>query len=136
MGYESRLIVVDRLEYEDMDDSICVYGDEIAQIDLSKMGAEKVDGKMFFDIFSKEIDFDLPYKVVGDRYEEWTTDHAAYRKDDYGNVCRWAAIDDVVDWLEMADMDYRRARVALAILKGIQANASGFGQLIVVHYGY
>lgn len=129
MGYESRLIVVEREDY----DNGYVFGDEIMQIDLSKMGYDRVDGRCFTDIFKNEIDFNLYMMRSG--YED-SDDPNRERKDAYGAICKWATIDAVIEWLEKADMDYRRAKTCLSVLKALKEHEKDYANICVVHYGY
>lgn len=45
MGYESKIIVVERHVHDNPDGGTWVYGSEIARFDLSKMGYEQVWGQ-------------------------------------------------------------------------------------------
>lgn len=129
MGYDSRIIVVDKRErglqkqYH--------FADEIMQFNLCCMGNEMVDGKLFYDIFTREIDFPLYCVAHDDRlYSD-----EELRQDRYGEVCKWATLDEVIAWLTVAEVDYRRARTLLEVLKGIKRNESEYEQLCVVHFG-
>ena len=133
MGYESRLIVVDRWETEEVSRKFA-FGDTLVRIDLCKMGYDLVDGKGFTEIFTDKIDFNLYEESFND--EEYEADKDAYKKDRYGDWCKMTDLDTVIEWLEKANMDYRRARLCLAILKDIKANEQDYGDIRVVHYGY
>lgn len=128
MGYESKVIVVDRQQYKDW-----VYGDEILRFDLSKMGYEEVMGRTFKGVFRNEIDFDLYYTGVRDE------DGVASRREDmYGEVCKWATLDEVIFWLENSETgkEYRRAKTLLGVLRGLKAEEGEWEQVCVVHFGY
>lgn len=131
MGYDSRIIVVDRSEVEPYEGKKVVFGDEIFQFNLRGMGSDEVGGKLFYDIFTNEIDFPLyfvPYTEDGASDEE-------LRKDRYGKVCKWATLDEVISWLTVAEVDYRRAKTLLEVLKGIKRNEDEYDNLVVVHFG-
>lgn len=129
MSYESRMIVVDRYEF----DNGHVWGEEIFRFNLCAMGYDLVNGKSFCDIFDTDIDFDVYGRSCElDRDE----DKDAYRKDCYGKICGMTTIDKVIEWLEKADMDYRRAKSFLAALKGFKESESDYGDIRVVHFGY
>ena len=105
----------------------------IQRFNLCAMGYDLVNGKSFCDIFDTEIDFD----VYGRSHElDRDEDKYAYRKDCYGKICGMTTIDKVIEWLEKADMDYRRAKSFLAALKGFKENESDYGDIRVVHFGY
>ena len=114
MGYESKLIVVERAEVW----KGYIIGTEIAEFNLCSVNWNPGD------VFSKEIDFDI------------YVDGESTRDDKYGKTCRMADIDDVVDVLEeMAAKDnYRRFAPAIALLKGFEQQR--WDDLKVVHYGY
>lgn len=128
MGYESKVIIVDRNPFEGW-----TYGDEIARFDLSKMGYERVNGFMFREIFKNEIDFDLFY--TGVHGEE---DNVRNREDMYGDTCCWAEVEDVIEWLENSETgkEYRRAKLLLDFLKVLEEHEDEWEQLVVVHFGY
>ena len=138
MGYESKLYIVDRNEYENFKGTAKnVYGDVIATYDLSKMG----DGD-FYALFTKDIDFDLTdnylydSKVSAEKGEDYYT-MVEDNRDCYGDLCKYAEIDDVIAYLEnyMTTKDYyRRVAPLLALLKGL--NKEDWTNLVVVHYGY
>lgn len=129
MGYESKIIVVERHVHDTPDGETWVYGSEIARFDLSKMGYEKVWGADFPDMFTEPIDFDL-YNMGGD--SETT------REDCYGEHCKWAALVDIIEWLEQSETgkEYRRAKLFLDFCKALQSHKDEYGQIVLVHYGY
>lgn len=138
MGYESRVFVIERHEYDMPNGSKWVFGDELARFDLSKMGYEIVDNKYFSDVFKTEIDFDLHDIGEDPNAEEYNEED--YRFDRYGAHCKWATIDQVLHWLENSEVlqveHYRRAVMLYDALKMFKAHEADFGQLVVVHYGY
>ena len=125
MGYDSRIIVVDKSNVVEG------YAKELCQFSLCAMGCDTVDGKLFYDIFTNEIDFDLSY--MHRDVDGWDDD--IFRRDRYGKSCKWTTLDAVITWLTTADVDYRRARTLLEVLKGIKKNESEYEQICVVHFG-
>lgn len=130
MGYESKIIIVDRKAH----DGGFVFGDELARLDLSKMGYDLFDGKMFRDLFSTPIDFDLNVnssdEVVPDSF---------YREDRYGEHCKYTTdIDGVIEWLERSEEHdhYRRAALFLDFLRVLKTHQGEYNQICLVHYGY
>ena len=130
MGYESKIIVVERFK-PDMTDGKG-YGDEIARFDLSKMGYETVDGIPFRGVFHTPIDFDL-YGM----YREIEKD-SDYYTDCYGEHCKWATIEEVKAWLEKSEVlkTYRRAKLFYDFLCALEQRQSDFRQIVLVHFGY
>ncbi len=118
MGYESRIIVVDR-----HDQGHFVFAEKLAEIKMSKMGY----GNGWREMFSKPVD----YKLFIDSCNEDTD------KDCYGEHLKSTNIQTVVDWLETEIQNgnkYRRLQVLLSLLKGF--DESQWTELQVVHYGY
>lgn len=131
MGFESRIIVVERTEAKPGDGGVriigtYVFGDELVSIDLCKMGDEEVDGKSFRDLFDKEIDFDL--FVDGERT----------RKDKYGDVCKYTDISTVFSWLRESNTgkEYRRAKMLSRLLTALKESEPDYKEVCLVHYGY
>ena len=128
MGYESKIIFVDRHEYS----SGSVYGQEISIWDMCKMGWYEFNGKSFKDIFTIPIDFDL--NLNGDVWGEKA------RIDSYGEHCKYTTINVVIEWLEhyVEKVNYRRAELLLAFLYIMkeQINNGKWNEICVVHYGY
>ena len=114
MGYESKIIVVERVELWNN----YIVGDTIAEFKLSAVVWNPEE------VFPEEIDFDLC--VSGE----------VTREDKYGKTCRMADIDDVVKVLEsMAEKyNYRRFAPVISLLKGFEQQR--WDSLKVVHYGY
>ena len=135
MGYESKIIIVHRIESEKADGGKYVYGDEIARFDLCKMGWSEVRGVSFPGLFKNEIDFSL-YNVNehDDPEKEYPERH--YREDAYGEICKWASADKVIYWLEKSNVtkEWCRARLLLNFLKSLQSE--NLSNICVVHYGY
>lgn len=114
MGYESKLIIVDRHVW----DSGYAFAEMIAEFRMCCLPWNHRE------IFKTPIDFDL---YVGCE---------AVRKDCYGEHCKMAKPEVVVDALEkMArEEDYRRYNPIIQMLKGFDSNQ--WEDLEVVHYGY
>ena len=135
MGYESKIVVIDRREHEATGKHPAwVYGSEIARFDLSKMGYERVDGKEFREVFSAPIDFDL--YVANDDGEIHPDEY--WREDCYGEHCKMASVDDVLQWLEKSEVlkEYRRAKLFYDFLRVLKEHENEYQQIVLVHYGY
>lgn len=125
MGYESKLIVVDRCELEAPNGSTWVFADEIAIFDLDKMGYDNHD---FYDAFKEEIDFKV---FVDSRDEETDTDC-------YGDKIKsadWEALLAALKRIEAED-HYRRLPPVIAMLEAFYAARDEWHDLRVLHYGY
>lgn len=135
MGYESKIVVVERITCEYPNGKSFVIGDEIARFDLCKMGYEKVSGKVFWKVFTTPIDFDI---YLNTEQPEKDYDPEYWRTDCYGDHCTWATVDDVIDWLEQSESakTYRRAKLFLDFCKALKAQESDYKQICLVHYGY
>lgn len=76
MGYESKIIIVERHEHEKLDGTLLPYGDDIACFDLSKMGYEQVNGKAFPAVFTNEIDAEYTsLRLCEDCARAWLAEH-------------------------------------------------------------
>jgi len=117
MGYESKLIVVERSEHKDIN---WIYGEVIAEFKLSCLPWDFDHRK----VFTEPIDFDL-----------WDGDEKT-REDKYGEHCGMAHVSEVVKALEQLaeNEDYRRYAPCIALLKGF--DESQWKDLRVVHWGY
>ncbi len=115
MGYESKIIIVNRVEPTW---SELAFAEVIAEFKLCCVGYE------FKEAFTEPIDFEL---YVGD---------TATQTDCYGELCKMADVDDVINALEaLAKKEsYRRFAPAIGLLKGF--NVDEWDDLKVVHYGY
>lgn len=115
MGYESKMYIMERYEINGNANGI-----EVATFDLCKMGW----GNGFLELFDEEID-----------YEIWDGDEHS-REDLYGDVCKFAPVGKVIEWLrnEVKHNDYRRLRPFLGLLEGF--DESQWSDLQVVHYGH
>ena len=118
MGYESKVIIVERVEFG----SGHVAGIEVAQVNMCKMGY----GNGFHELFDTPIDFDL-----------YGMDDEPTREDEYGDHCGMTNIGTLVDWLREAveHDDYRRLKPLLGLLEGFDVNQWN-DELVAVHYGY
>lgn len=143
MGYDSKIIIVDRREHKDKDGNlVCVYGAEIAQFDLCKMGYNKypVDNydvlRSFRELFTIPIDFDLSVQNE-DSNKEYPAEY--WREDMYGEHCKYTTdIKSVMAWLRQSEEHehYRRASLLLDFLASLLNHAHDWAQLCLVHYGY
>ena len=125
MGYESKLIIINRTTWKGWDPLATKYvnyafGEEIATFKLSCMG-NNFNHK---EIFSTPIDFDL------------YSDGEATREDCYGEHCGMAHLADVIEVLHefAAKDDYRRLMPCISLLNGF--DESRWDELVVVHWGY
>lgn len=118
MGYESKLIVVNRFRDSD------IFGEVIAEINLSCMGNE------FFvdDVFTKELG-----KMCVILHGEAVT------RDCYGKPLKYAEVDDVLRVLYKCEAEehYRRTQIAIRCLECFR-NSTDWAddKIAVVHYGY
>ena len=135
MGYESKIVIAERSENKTPNGKTLVWGNEIARFDLSKMGWDEVNGKSFPALFTHEIDFDI--YINPEQYDKIMPDNY-FREDMYGDICKWASVDTVIDWLEASGVanTYRRAKLFLGFLRVLRDQRKDYGQLCVVHYGY
>ena len=121
MGYESRVFIVNRVEFTNLRNETHVWGEKIAEIDMSKMY------RGFPDLFTKEID----YELYIDSAEE------SRREDCYGDIMTYTDCKTVIDYLEELianGENYRRLTLLLGLLKGI--DESQWDNIQVVHFGY
>lgn len=121
MGYESRVLIVNRCEIETKDGKSYVWGEKIADIKMCKM----YDG--FTNLFDKKID----YGLYIDNADETT------QTDKYGDVMTYTDCKTVIEYLQnLIDEgeDYRRLTILLGLLNGI--NEAQWDDIQVVHYGY
>ena len=121
MGYESRIFIMDRNTYKGIDGNDHSWAEQIAMVNMCKMGYDSG----FHELFTEPID----YKIFID--EEHDVD-----EDCYGEHLKSATVQAVIDWLEkeIETDDYRRLPVLLGLLKGFQTDR--WSELQVVHYGY
>ena len=132
MGYESKIIVVNRREIVPENGMpVWVYGDELARFDFGKMGYDRVDDKVFWEIFNTPIDFNL---YMGGEFSE----DEFYRIDCYGVHCKYTTLDAVIHWLTIWNKDkgYTRVAPVISYLADLKAHEDSFNNIVVVHYGY
>lgn len=112
MGYESKLYIADYHKKTD-------WMDVIGSFDLCKMGSG------FRDIFKTPI-----------TSEVWLSCKDCGMKDMYGEVIKYADLEDVAAYLEThcRHMKYRRIEPCIAFLRGF--NKSEWEDLKVLHYGH
>ena len=134
MGYESKIIIVERTEHELPNGGTWVYGDELARFDLSKMGYDKFDGVWFPGLFTIPIDFDLYVRESPEDVPD-----SFYRVDCYDEHCKYTTdIDRVIAWLEKFDEveHYRRASLFRDFLRVLKEHKDEYNEICIVHYGY
>lgn len=119
MGYESRVIIVNRHEFY-TNKIPYVYAEKIADIEMGIM----YDG--FAALFDKPVDYEL------------YIDDELTRTDAYGDVMTYTDCETVIDFLEkfyvVESMHHRRLPMLLGLLKGI--NERQWDEIQIVHYGY
>ena len=121
MGYESRLIIVDRISIKSRKGEY-VMAEEIARFNLCCVPWNHGQ------IFTTPIDFDIQV-TDGERVK--------YKKTDcYGEHCHMADLDIVIREIERLSSEdsYRRYKPILGLLKGFDPGE--WNELKVVHYGY
>ena len=118
MGYESKLIVVEKWRFEDSDS----LGETIAELNLSKMGNE------FFPI-DKTFENEMNGKYIYLDGEEVT-------EDKYGDKLRYTSVEKLLKVLYRCESKehYRRTELAINTLKTFQSK--DWENVVVVHYGY
>ena len=124
MGYESRIIVARRDVWEERG---LVWYEKLAEMWLGKVYRD------FYKIFTTEIESN----IYGDGFKENSDEEYELTEDRYGDICKYAPIQTVIDWLEKEDAKehYCRFTPAIAMLKAY-AMEKWEGDLVVIHYGY
>lgn len=132
MGYESKIYIVERSEYENrITGEKEVSALKIADFDLCCMGYENA----FYSVFNREIDFDMYLPGVNADGEEVIT---ATREDCYGErmkMCDLSALLDVLRKYE-AKEHYRRLPPLIAMLQAFVDGAGEWGELKAVRYAH
>ena len=125
MGYESKIIIVERAQYTPNIISALV----VAQYDLCNMGYKN---REFYDVFKTEIDYDL-YLPNGDEIQP-------LRMDCYGKHMKSADIGELIAALKVCDAreHYRRIPPLIAMLESFDLGEwnSDYQRLEAVHYAY
>ena len=117
MGYESKLIVVEKWKFANSDS----LGETIAELNLSKMGNE------FFPINETfEMEVDKPIYLNG---KEIITDK-------YDDKLRCTSVEKLLKVLYRCESErhYKRTELAINTLKTFQSK--DWENVVVVHYGY
>ena len=117
MGYESKLVVVQKWSFENAGS----LGDTIAEIKLSKMP------NTFFPInetFENEVE--APVYMNGKEEID----------DCYGEKLRYTSVEKLLKVLYKCESEehYRRTEMAINMLKSFTTN--DWDNIVVVHYGY
>lgn len=118
MGYESRLYIVEEVNFKIPSDNGKVWADVIGVIDLCKCYP-------IADVFKNEANGYIYADDGNTKIEE----------DMYGSPLGVAELEDVIECLKkiIKDTNYHRAKVALSFLKGVQKHMP---YCVVYHYGY
>lgn len=133
MGYESKIFVVERCEYND-GCGACAF--PVASFDLCKMGH---NDKEFFAAFKREIDYAL-FLPVSDK--DGNSVVQAVNEDCYGEHMKAADLQDLIDALKISEQrdHYRRLPPLIAMLEALVAERDDWysetERLEAVHYGY
>lgn len=133
MGYESKVFIVNRTEYQnDALGKRIVYGEKIAEFDLCKMGGEQYAPE-FYNAFRDEVDFSLWLPACDEHGNEIV---AEVNEDCYGEHIKGADIDELIDALKAVEQreHYRRIPPLIGMLEGFKKDE--WDELIAVHYGY
>lgn len=120
MGYESKLIIVDRVKTE-FGGQDFIFVDKIAEFDLSCVSWKNKDA-----LFKTPVDFRFPV----------TGEESSVMIDKYGKVCRMAKVKEVIIELKkMAEKEYyRRYLPIISLLSALYED--DWNDLRVIHYGY
>ena len=118
MGYESKLVVVQKWSFQDTDS----LGETIAELNLSKMGND------FFPI-NETFENEMNGKYIYLDGEEVT-------EDKYGDKLRYTSVEKLLKVLYKCESNehYRRTELAINTLKTFLSK--DWGEIVVVHYGY
>lgn len=136
MGYESKIYIVERVEWKNVFGEKIVTGMIVATFDLCNVG---YNNRKFFNAFRNEIDYGLYLPGIDDYGNEALI---CQRKDCYGDWMKSADISEVIDALKEAEQreHYRRFPPVIAMLEAFRDELadwnSGGCTLQVVHYGY
>lgn len=129
MGYESKVIIYERIEAKGFDsesgfERMFVYGQKIAEYDLCCLGYDEA-GERIRNTFNVELDFDMDCAEATER-----------RTDLYGAICKYCHIDELVEALEAFEHGehYRRIAPLIGLLKGFDQNE--WKDIVCVHYGH
>lgn len=139
MGYESKVIIVERNEFtknfrgEPLDKPI-VNAITVAEYDLCKMG---YDNQTFFNAFKREIDYDIFLPGVDETGDECMM---MMHEDCYGEHMKSADIGELVKALRACEAreHYRRIPPLIAMLESFNLDEwnTEHCRLEAVHYGY
>jgi len=119
MGYESRAYLVALHRYGKK----VIWAEDVAKIDLSKMGY----GNGWRELFKRDIDYKL---YADDRNTQFDTDC-------YGEHMKAASVDDVIKWLEKEmskDDCWWRVKLLHGLLSSLPPEDRTAFE--VVHFGY
>ena len=114
MSYESKVFVIGKYKQSD-------FGEVIATFRCSCMGQDE-----WYNLFTKPIDFTA-------YHEDGNTE---IKEDKYGDICKYANLKTVIQWLENHTDNYRRAESLLALLKSFDNEKWNDREILVLHYGY
>lgn len=119
MGYESKLVVVKKWNFEDAES----FGETIAELNLCRMP------NSFFpiaDTFENELESGKYIYLNGETASD----------DKYGEVLRYTTVRKLLNVLYKCEAEehYRRTEMAINLLKSFTTN--DWEDIVVFHYGY
>lgn len=132
MGYESRIYIMLRAEYTNKKTGKkLVSALEVAQFELCVMG----ENKAFYNVFDREIDFDMYLPGVDDQGREIME---FTRSDCYGDPLKMCDLSALLDVLKQAEAKehYRRLPPLIAMLQAFVDGAEEWGELKAVRYAH
>ena len=128
MSYEHRIIIAERHETES--ENPYVFAFELVRLDLGWMES----GERFKRLFKTPIDFNI-YVNNEDPNETYPEEY--WKEDMYGEHCKSASVNYVLDFLENNCKDTnRRLSILRALLRDLREHKEDYGDIRVVHYGY
>lgn len=118
MGYESKLIIVQKWSFECKDS----FGETVAELNLSGMP------NTFFPI-DKTFENEVEAPVYMGDYGEIT-------EDKYGKKLRYTTVEKLLKILYACEAEehYRRTEMAINLLKSF--TTKDWDNIVVIHYGY
>lgn len=118
MGYESKLVVVEKWSFEDAS----TFGETIAELNLARMPNTFFPIKQTFENESE--------KAI------YMGDYGEVSEDKYGEKLRYTSVEKLLKVLYKCEAEehYRRTEMAINLLKSFTTN--DWEDIVVFHYGY
>lgn len=119
MGYESRIVIVEKCNY--IEDSNTRFAEVIAVFNLCCMGSK----------FSSTVGspMDCYFYLPGDSNKTIT-------EDKYGSPICEIGIDDFINYIEKEGYAYRRLKPMISLLYAFREDSDRWKNLTILHYGY